>query len=168
MFKDMQISGSGPRNIQFFLDRLTAFSKNTIAIQPQTKTEYRPHDTISFRMPASALLDLHTLTLRFRMTFTQNTDANTAANLVAGPPRYLAPLFRRIDGELPPALFLHLVIALPSCLQSQWGRPMLASLDFMTTVGLHLLSSCSLLWVLKFCGCRCSVYFADAPHAPGL
>jgi hypothetical protein len=90
----------GPSNIQFMLTRMTAFSKNTIRLQPQTKTTYNPQDTITFRLPASALLDMASMTLKF--DFVPSDDGYDATKhgdtvVVAAPPRDVAGFFRRVD-----------------------------------------------------------------------
>jgi hypothetical protein len=90
----------GPSNIQFMLTRMTAFSKNTIRLQPQTKTTYNPGDTITFRLPASALLDMASMTLKFDFVPSDdNYVATTHADAVvlAAPPRDVAGFFRRVD-----------------------------------------------------------------------
>lgn len=92
---------AGPRNIQFMLNRLSAYSKNTIQLQPQTKSVYMPSDTIAFRLPASALLDLHTFTLQFRMNWTDGRNQEVGADAgIAAPPRFLNGLFKRVDVQL--------------------------------------------------------------------
>lgn len=97
-------SAVGPRNIQFMLNRLSAYSKNTIRLQPQTKSgPYNPGDTIAFRLPASALLDLHTATLQFRVTYTdkRTVGATSVDDLgIACPPRYIAGFFKRVDIQM--------------------------------------------------------------------
>ena len=104
---DASSASVGPRNIQFMLNRLTAYSKNTIRLQPQTKSVYFPSDTIAFRLPASALLDLHTATIQFKMTFTdgRTVDAVAAAGAptdrgMAAPPRFNGALFKRVDVQM--------------------------------------------------------------------
>lgn len=109
MMGDAPSASVGPRNIQFMLNRLTAYSKNTIRLQPQTKSVYFPSDTIAFRLPASALLDLHTATLQFKMTFTDkrgkqsvvDIGANAGADIgLAAPPRFNSGLFKRVDIQM--------------------------------------------------------------------
>lgn len=97
----------GPRNIQFMLTRMTAYSKNTIRLLPQTKSEYQPGDTIVFRLPASALLDMSTFTLKFDWAVTDVrptsaggipiTEDLTQSFMVAAPPRFNSGFFRRVD-----------------------------------------------------------------------
>ena len=89
-----------PKNIQVMANRLQAFTKNTLTIQPQTKTHYNPQDTISFRLPQNALLDLHTATLRFSVTY-QNLTATpgnpmNATSVIIARPRW-NQFFRRVD-----------------------------------------------------------------------
>ena len=94
-----------PRNIQVMANRLSAFSKNTLQLAPQTKQVYSPSDTISFRLPANALLDLHTATLRFDIQYTNTTGTNSnplqksPLEMIAGPPRTTDGFFRRVDGK---------------------------------------------------------------------
>ncbi len=57
--------GARPRNVDYYLQRMAGYSKNTISIQPQTKPQYKPGDTVVFRLPTNSILDLHTLTLKF-------------------------------------------------------------------------------------------------------
>lgn len=95
-----------PRNIQVMANRLSAFSKNTLQLAPQTKQVYSPSDTISFRLPANALLDLHTATLRFDIQYTNTTGTAlnpvnvTPFEMIAGPPRFTDGFFRRIDVQM--------------------------------------------------------------------
>lgn len=88
----------GPSNIQFMLTRMTAFSKNTIRLQPQTKSVYSPQDTITFRLPASALLDMASCTLKFdfKVKETGNTAFGTT-QVIAAPPKFTSGFFRRVD-----------------------------------------------------------------------
>ena len=104
----------GPSNIQFMLTRMTAFSKNTIRLQPQTKSTYNPQDTITFRLPASALLDMASCTLKFDFVTVDKAAADgsdkwggtkNAANppvgpgteVIAAPPKATSGFFRRMD-----------------------------------------------------------------------
>lgn len=88
----------GPSNIQFMLTRMTAFSKNTIRLQPQTKTIYNPQDTITFRLPASALLDMASMTLKFDFNVKETgSGVGGSSSVVAAPPKYTAGFFRRVD-----------------------------------------------------------------------
>ncbi len=57
--------GARSRNVDYYLQRMAGYSKNTISIQPQTKPQYYPGDTVVFRLPTNSILDLHTLTLKF-------------------------------------------------------------------------------------------------------
>ncbi len=77
-------------------------------LQPQTKLTYSPGDTIVFRLPASALLDMATATLKFDFVArdTYPAGAGTAGtypfgagstNAVVSPPRFNTGFFRRVD-----------------------------------------------------------------------
>lgn len=89
-----------PKNIQVMANRLQAFTKNTLTIQPQTKTVYNPQDTISFRLPQNALLDLHTCTLKFLVTYSNLTNTPgsplDAHDVIIARPRW-NQFFRRVD-----------------------------------------------------------------------
>jgi hypothetical protein len=81
------------------LTRMTAFSKNTIRLQPQTKSTYNPQDTITFRLPASALLDMASMTLKFDFVVSETGGNNypVGTNVVAAPPKFTSGFFRRVD-----------------------------------------------------------------------
>lgn len=103
----------GPSNIQFMLTRMTAFSKNTIRLQPQTKSIYNPQDTMTFRLPASALLDMASMTLKFDFCAKDKAAADGSdkyggvvvppatqkpgTEVIAAPPKTMAGFFRRVD-----------------------------------------------------------------------
>lgn len=71
--------GSAPtRNLDYYLQRMSGYSKNTIKLQPQSKLTYNAGDTVVFRLPTNSILDLHTLTLKF--------SAAMASNLTTAPP----------------------------------------------------------------------------------
>lgn len=59
------MGASQARNLDYYLQRMSGYSKNTIKLQPQTKYEYYAGDTVIFRLPTNSIIDLHTLTLRF-------------------------------------------------------------------------------------------------------
>ena len=48
--------GARPRNVDYYLQRMAGYSKNTISIQPQTKPQYYPGDTVVFRLPTNSIL----------------------------------------------------------------------------------------------------------------
>jgi hypothetical protein len=81
------------------LTRMTAFSKNTIRLQPQTKSTYNPQDTITFRLPASALLDMASMTMKFDFVVSETGGTNypAVATVVAAPPKFTSGFFRRVD-----------------------------------------------------------------------
>jgi len=87
--------GPRPRNVDYYLQRMAGYSKNTISIQPQTKPQYNPGDTIVFRLPANSILDLHTLTLKYAGQIIYS-GSNTAGVSVQFP-RFTQAMFRRKD-----------------------------------------------------------------------
>lgn len=86
-------SGPRPRNVDYYLQRMNGYSKNTISIQPQTKPQYNPGDTIVFRLPTNSILDLHTLTMKFagQLIYVGSTTCNCQL------PRFSQAFFRRKD-----------------------------------------------------------------------
>lgn len=86
-------SGAQPRNLDYYLQRMSGYSKNTIKIQPQTKFAYNAGDTVIFRLPTNSIIDLHSLQLKLTGLLT-NTTANEAS---MGWPRFTQSLFRRVD-----------------------------------------------------------------------
>lgn len=86
-------SGAQPRNLDYYLQRMSGYSKNTIKIQPQTKYAYNAGDTIIFRLPTNSIIDLHTLQLKMA-GFIQNVGTNVCT---CGFPRFTQSMFRRID-----------------------------------------------------------------------
>lgn len=88
-------SGPRPRNVDYYLQRMAGYSKNTISIQPQTKAQYNLGDTIVFRLPTNSILDLHTLTLKCAGQIIY-CGSNTAGVYVQFP-RFTQSMFRRKD-----------------------------------------------------------------------
>lgn len=87
--------GAQPRNLDYYLSRMSGYSKNTIRVQPQSKDRYNAGDTVIFRLPTNSILDLHTLTLRFAGQIL-NINAGTT-EIRAAWPRYTQSLIRRMD-----------------------------------------------------------------------
>ena len=93
------------RNLDYYLQRMSGYSKNTIKIQPQSKFDYYAGDTVIFRLPTNSIIDLHTLQLKFSARlFNKNaaaaaTDAATkkAASINASFPQHSASFIRRKD-----------------------------------------------------------------------
>lgn len=85
--------GSRPRNVEYYLNRMSGYRKNTIKIQPQTKESYNPGDTIIFRLPTNSILDLHTLNLKFAAALANSSGGA----LNAGWPRFTQAFIRRLD-----------------------------------------------------------------------
>ncbi len=93
------------RNLDYYLQRMSGYSKNTIKIQPQSKETYYAGDTVIWRLPTNSIIDLHTLTLKFAGQLlytgpaTAATDPNTikTATAVASWPRNTASVLRRCD-----------------------------------------------------------------------
>lgn len=75
-----------PKSLQFYLNRMAAFNKNTIKLQPLNRTSFGPGDQVIFRLPANAMVDLHSLTMLFKLT----TQAGA-------PPRHSSSLIQRVD-----------------------------------------------------------------------
>lgn len=63
-------------------------------MQPTSKTQYTAGETSIIRLPTNAIIDLHTLNLRFDKRF---RTANTPAATVLVWPRYIQSLIRRLD-----------------------------------------------------------------------
>ena len=85
--------GAQPRNLDYYLQRMSGYSKNTIRIQPQSKLVYNAGDTIVFRLPTNSILDLHTLNLRMTGQLTNNT----AGYMAMSYPRFTQSFIRRFD-----------------------------------------------------------------------
>ncbi len=87
--------GARPRNVDYYLQRMAGYSKNTISIQPQTKPQYYPGHTVVFRLPTNSILDLHTLTLKFagQLVYSGSNTAGVKAQF----PRFTQSYFRRKD-----------------------------------------------------------------------
>lgn len=75
-----------PKSLQFFLNRMAAFNKNTIKLQPLNRTSFGPGDQVVFRLPANAMVDLHSLTMLFKLSTTGG-----------GAPRHTSSLVQRVD-----------------------------------------------------------------------
>ena len=88
--------GAQPRNLDYYLSRMSGYSKNTIRIQPQSKERYNAGDTIIFRLPTNSILDLHTLTLRYAGQIL-NINAATTGEVKVAWPRYSQSVIRRLD-----------------------------------------------------------------------
>lgn len=91
----MDSAGARPRNLDYYLQRMSGYSKNTIRIQPQSKPSYMAGETVVFRLPTNSILDLHTLVLKFAGQL-QNTAAG-GGNIRVGWPRFTTSLIRRCD-----------------------------------------------------------------------
>lgn len=87
--------GAQPRNLDYYLQRMSGYSKNTIRIQPQSKPNYFAGDTCIFRLPTNSILDLHTLTLKFSGQL-QNVLGG-GSNVTCSWPRFTQSLLRRDD-----------------------------------------------------------------------
>ena len=86
-------AGARPRNVEYYLQRMVGYSKNTIRILPQSKPTYNPGDTVIFRLPTNSILDLHTLNMKFSL---QMTNVSASAGYVTAP-RYTQSFIRRCD-----------------------------------------------------------------------
>lgn len=75
-----------PKSLQFYLNRMAAFNKNTIKLQPLNRTSFGPGDQVVFRLPANAMVDLHFLTMLFKLSTT-----------AGGAPRHTSSLIQRVD-----------------------------------------------------------------------
>jgi len=91
---------AAPRNVEYYISRISGYSKNTIRLQPVAqKTVFLAGDVIVFRLPTNAIIDLHTLTLALDLAV-NSTGAPIGAPNDEGPskpPRYSECLFRRVD-----------------------------------------------------------------------
>lgn len=85
--------GSRPRNLDYYLNRMSGYSKNTIKIQPQTKETYNPGDTVIFRLPTNSILDLHTLNMKFAGCLVNVSGSTCKATF----PRFTQSFIRRFD-----------------------------------------------------------------------
>ncbi|CAL8468231.1 g7770 [Coccomyxa elongata] len=93
---------AGVRNLDYYLNRLNGYSKNTIRVQPVSKQTFNSGETIIIRLPTNAIIDLHTLVLSMdggAFTNLQTTNAGVASTSTpnADFPRYVQSLFRRVD-----------------------------------------------------------------------
>ena len=87
------MEGARPRNVEYYLQRMVGYSKNTIRILPQSKPTYSPGDTVIFRLPTNSILDLHTLNLKFSCQLTNNGGDPGQVSL----PRFTQSFIRRLD-----------------------------------------------------------------------
>lgn len=87
---------AAPRNVEYFVSRINGYSKNTIKFQPvSSKPFFVANDTLVFRLPTNAIIDLHTLTLQMNVAVA--CTGGTAATTPAMLPRYSQSLIRRLD-----------------------------------------------------------------------
>jgi hypothetical protein len=84
-----------PQNVDYYLQRLSGFTKNTIRVQPVSKTSYNSGETTIIRLPTNCIIDLHTLNLRFDGRMSCGAAGTNGAELVW--PRHSASLMRRVD-----------------------------------------------------------------------
>ena len=97
------------RNLDYYLNRLNGYSKNTIRVQPVSKQSFNANETIILRLPTNAIVDLHTLCLSLD-AFTWCTASGAGVPGVFTPsggsqtqlvsaclPRYVQSMFRRVD-----------------------------------------------------------------------
>ncbi len=89
----MERGGAQPRNVEYYLQRMVGYSKNTIHILPQSKPTYNVGDTIIFRLPTSPILDPHTMNMKFSC---QLSNVGIAAAQVSLP-RFTQSFIRRFD-----------------------------------------------------------------------
>ncbi len=89
----MERGGAQPRNVEYYLQRMVGYSKNTIRILPQSKPTYNAGDTVIFRLPTNSILDLHTLNLKFSAKLSNVGSASAQVSL----PRYTQSFIRRFD-----------------------------------------------------------------------
>ncbi|DBA68514.1 TPA: hypothetical protein ACH3X2_001184 [Trebouxia sp. C0005] len=89
----MERGGAQPRNVEYYLQRMVGYSKNTIRILPQSKPTYNAGDTVIFRLPTNSILDLHTMNMKFSC---QLSNVGTAAAQVSVP-RFTQSFIRRFD-----------------------------------------------------------------------
>lgn len=54
-----------PSNIDYYLNRLNGYTKNTVRQQPVSKSIYQAGETTVIRLPTNAIVDLHTLNVQF-------------------------------------------------------------------------------------------------------
>ena len=87
--------GPRPRNVDYYLQRMAGYSKNTISIQPQTKPTYNPGDTVVFRLPTNSILDLRTFTLKFAGQIVYS--GSNASGINTQFPRFSQAFLRRND-----------------------------------------------------------------------
>lgn len=103
---------STARNLDYYLQRMSGYSKNTIKIQPQSKFDYFAGDTVIFRLPTNSIIDLHTLALKFSArianknaqpahpagnTGAQNAALDQAAAIQVSYPQHTSSFIRRFD-----------------------------------------------------------------------
>ena len=87
------MEGARPRNVEYYLQRMVGYSKNTIRILPQSKPTYNAGDTGIFRLPTNSILDLHTLNMKFSGQLTNNGSGSAQVGL----PRFTQSFIRRLD-----------------------------------------------------------------------
>lgn len=85
--------GAQPRNLDYYLQRMSGYSKNTIKLLPTSKFSYSAGDTIIWRLPANSIIDLHTLTMKFAAQLTNTGNAACQCQF----PRFTQSLIRRLD-----------------------------------------------------------------------
>lgn len=76
--------------MDYYLNRLNGYAKNTVRIKPQTKDSYNSGDTLVYRLPTNAIIDLHTLALRTSVSTSSSAGTVTC-------PRFMQQFIRRLD-----------------------------------------------------------------------
>ena len=89
----MERGGAQPCNVEYYLQRMVGYSKDTIRILPQSKPTYNAKDTVIFRLPTDSIFDLHTMNMNFSC---QLSNIGTGTGVVSVP-RFTQSLIRGFD-----------------------------------------------------------------------
>jgi hypothetical protein len=91
-----------PKSLRFFGSRINGFSKQTIQFSPTNAGPWLPASSpVETNLPANALVDLRSLTMRFDVTATcatSNSGTSVANNVI--PPRHASSFIQRLDVSL--------------------------------------------------------------------
>jgi hypothetical protein len=84
-----------PRSLIYAVNRFQTAQRETVRLFPLQKRDFSENEVISFRFPASGVLDLQSLAMHF-VYFIEGTGT-TAGDLDVATPEYLSQLIRRVD-----------------------------------------------------------------------
>jgi hypothetical protein len=84
-----------PRSLVYAVQRFQTAQRETVRLFPLQKRDFSENEVISFRFPASGVLDLHSLAMHFQH-YMQGTGTNTGTTSIFDP-IYYSEFIRRVD-----------------------------------------------------------------------